>query len=317
MPSILVNPRQRQSAPQVHQPPRSYVSQASSSRNVGQRRLRRSENIRPSPRDYTLVANPVATKFAEPDCPLSLRESAPDHASPQYSAPCFDRESAICGQFNMSLADARQFLRTRSQNSDFASAVGRMSLNSTPLSPIEKLIATASSELDSWINQTVHFGTSVAQRVLVSDGENGLVEIRRSPTALVWATGNAYSRLAIHCVARTRECPSYSRTITSDTGPPQRHTWILHPNPLMRGSRRRTAVRPTHRRGDSSGTISSTASSAVVLDTRLPIAAGLLEADGFGIHTPPDTEVELSDVATEFETDSLSGRSELDTQSVA
>lgn len=268
--------------------------------------------VRPTPRDYTLEANHVAINFAGPNCPIPLNTSAPDYTSPQSSTPCFDRESAISGQFNMSLSDARQFLRTRSRQSDFASAVGRISFDTSAMSPMEKLIATASSELDSWIHQTVHLRTATDPRVLVAHGETGLVELRRSPTALVWATGDAYSRMAVHCVARTRECPSYSRTITSDSGPPQRHTWILHPNPLVRGSRRRTAPRPMHRRGDSTGTVSSAASSTQVPGERLPIAAGILDADATGINTPPDTEVELSDTTTDIETDSLSGLSELD-----
>lgn len=45
MPSILINPRQRQLAPQVHQPPRSYSTHTTTSdARVGHRRLRRNEN---------------------------------------------------------------------------------------------------------------------------------------------------------------------------------------------------------------------------------------------------------------------------------
>lgn len=269
--------------------------------------------MRPSPSDYTLVANHVATKFAEPDCPIAVLTSVPDYTSPMHSAPCFDRDSAICGQFNMSLADARQFLRTRTRGSNYATAVGRVSLDTAPLSPMEKLIAVASSELDAWINQTVHLRHTVAPRTLVAHGENGLVELRRTPNALVWGTGDGYSRMAVHCIARVRDCPSYSRTVTTESGPPQRHTWILHPNPLMRGSRRRTAPRPMHRRGSSSGTLDSAASSNVAPAGRMPLAAGILDMSEVRIHTPPETEVELSDAVTDVETDSLSGLSELDT----
>ncbi|WFD29745.1 hypothetical protein MSPP1_000756 [Malassezia sp. CBS 17886] len=166
----------------------------------------------------------------------------------------------------------------------------------------EQLVANARAEIAAWLSQAVHMAApSVSPpRPLIHDqGDTAppLVEIRRTPTMLVWRVDDASHRFAVHCVARTLHCPSFSRTEREDGAPANvRHTWILHPNPLLRGIRSRRAMsRPRHRRTSSASTMASAASSAATNAAPTALAAGLLQGVAGVLATPPGTESEFSE----------------------
>ncbi|WFC94063.1 Chitin synthase, class 7 [Malassezia brasiliensis] len=96
----------------------------------------------------------------------SIAEShVPDFASPHHASATFEVDSALKGQFSMSLKDAQQFLRARRSTIDSVDGVAQtmytMSLsdpvNHIPPAPatfIEQLIETAEREISAWLQQT-------------------------------------------------------------------------------------------------------------------------------------------------------------------
>lgn len=246
---------------------------------------------------------------------------------PMYESPAFDMNSAMKGQFAMSLRDAHQFLRARLGSTDAMNAyMEALNTKKFPAEPatkhclfLENLIFTAQREIGNWLHRTEYVHTSeemFASRELLAHPsgrvEGALVELKQTPTLLVWRVENASARLAIHCVARTLNCPSFSRS-TPASGPDrvdetERTTWILHPNPLLRArTTQRAAVRRNRHRRNSSASTSSSVSSAVMVRTTMPLAMGLLQHGSVGLETPPSTDHELSDWTDEFADSGLAG----------
>ena len=339
LPAILRNPRLRHLQP----PPvrtRPGVGPGIPSRGdayVGKRRMRRNENnrflsnphtARPAPSDFQVQPNKVRSTFAmQRDASVGRLESiaeshVPDFASPQHASATFEVDSALKGQFSMSLKDAQQFLRARRSTADsvdgMAQAMYNMSLsdpvNRQPPAPatfIEQLIETAEREISSWLQQTVHRqdGSAPASpREVLSRpassvrNSTAILEVRRTPALLVWHIDDAYNRLAVHCVARVLNCPSFSRPVLSGDramGGQERHTWILHSNPLVRGRRTRAAAArlhgPRHSRTDLTSTVGSTTSSAIAVDVDpSPLTAGILRQAFDGVQSPPVTDFEYT-----------------------
>ncbi|KAI3627509.1 hypothetical protein CBS14141_001510 [Malassezia furfur] len=339
LPAILRNPRLRHLQP----PPvrtRPGVGQGIPSRGdayVGRRRMRRNENnrflsnphtSRPTPSDFQVQPNKVRSTFVtQRDANVGRLESiaesrVPDFASPQHASATFEVDSALKGQFSMSLKDAQQFLRARRSTTNWADGVAQamytMSLSDpvhrippAPATFIEQLIETAEREISTWLQQTVHRqdgNAPVAPREILARpassvrNSTAILEVRRTPALLVWHIDDAYNRLAVHCVARVLNCPSFSRPVLSGdraTGGQERHTWILHCNPLVRGRRTRASAtqlhRPRHARTDSTSTVGSTTSSAIAVDTDpSPLTAGILQHAFDGVQSPPVTDFEYT-----------------------
>lgn len=344
LPAILRNPRLRHlQAPVRTRPNSGSTSTDKSDAYVGKRRMRRSENsrflsnphtVRPTPSDFQVQPNHVRSTFAVQQNGRTVRletiseSHAPDFASPQHASAAFEVNSAMKGQFSMSLKDAQQFLRARQSKPDafdgMAHAMDVMSLDQTmasipanPLTFIEKLIYTAEREIASWLHQTVHLHGehgSTCREVLTRPASSvrntvAILEVRRTPALLVWHVDDAYNRLAVHCVARVLNCPSFSRPVnTSSVLGSERHTWILHPNPLVRGQRSRGAVvrrsRVGHTRTSSTSTVGSTTSSAVGLDADpSPLTAGILQHSFDGVQSPPVTDIEYTSTEEFTESD--------------
>lgn len=221
------------------------------------------------------------------------------------------------GQFTLSLRDAQHFLRLRVGDDENVThaLMERLSMNDSistvattynipPCATFaELLIRTAQREILAWLDQTVHVSGSMEDtpRILLphtsDEGHAAVLELRRTPALLVWHAEDAFARLAIHCVARTFECPSFSRSVPARNGEGiERHTWILHPNPLLRGMRSRRAIvqRPRHRRSSSASTVSSNASYSTPI-AATGLTAGLLQHTISGLETPPSTDVDYTD----------------------
>ena len=252
-------------------------------------------------------------------------ESVEDTSTPSHRAAGFELDSAMKGQFTLSLREAQHFIRARLRCPEsllaYEHAVHTQSFlnHSTPSPAVatfaEQLIFAAQREILSWLQQTVHVPVRDAvgaSRVIfshdTSDQETAILELRRAPSSLLWQVDDAFSRLAIHCVARTFECPSFSRNVTAPSGDTIRTTCILHPNPLTRGTQTRRAMvrRPMHRRNSSTSTTASTgsvASSAAHAHVPAPITVGLLQHAVASIETPPSTEYELTDSADDLDDD--------------
>lgn len=341
MPALLRNPRVQHSAvpPSARQTRDGFVRGAGSGvqgKTVGRRRERRSENsrfasnphmVRPSPADFSLVPNHVRSTFSS-----STIETLHEHliggvenaATPTQNAACFDLDSAIKGQFTLSLRDAQQVLRSRLgcahlyetymhiMETQALSDCTVPSLNVSTFGQV--LIFTVQREILDWLRQTVHVPShdslGMVREILVRDTDgkdDSITELRRTPTSLLWQVNDTFSRLAVHCVARTFNCPSFSRDMPTPTGEMSRATWILHPNPLLRGTQTRRGIvrRPFHRRNSSASTAESVSSSvSVVQDQALGrITIGLLQHATTGIETPPTTESELTDSVDDAEDD--------------
>lgn len=348
MPAILRNPRASQAAPVARQTRDGYARGSTDmARHVGKRRARRSENgkfasnphaVRPGPADYLIPTNQVRSTFTEHtavvlnDLYLN-RASAMDACTPVYDSPAFDIDSAMKGQFTMSLRDAHGFLRARLGHAElmqaYMDAVKTMTFPAVPAARpslfLERLIFTAQHEMGLWLHRTeyVHMDDEMCgNRVMLAHPngreESALMELRQTPTLLIWRVDDASARLAIHCVARTLNCPSFSRTTPVSGGltdATERTTWILHPNPLLRArTTQRAAVRRSrHRRNSSASTASSVSTSAVMVRSTMPLAMGLLQHGSVGMETPPSTDYELTDSVDEFVDSDLAGSaSELD-----
>lgn len=260
--------------------------------------------------------------------------SAVDQTAPSHGPSHFERESALKGQFSMGLNEAQQFLRTRlkcTPTHSLRAALDALMSTDTQLSPamapVERLICIAGREVVEWLETTVHVKNNAAlsgPRIIIAhqdspdaDEKAVVVEARRSPSLLIWKVDDAYNRLAVHCIARVLQCPSFSRTCM--VGSPQtgwsteRHTYIMHPNPLRRVSLRRTpyARHRRHRRTSSASTTSSTASTQPTR-TPGPLASGLAHHSATLIYTPPVTETEATEspddhdraFSTDYSTDS-------------
>ncbi|WFD42183.1 hypothetical protein MPSI1_000822 [Malassezia psittaci] len=338
LPAILQNPRLRH----LQTPLRSRHVAASSSIQksdsyVGKRRMRRNENsrflsnphtVRPAPDDFQLQRNTVRSTFETPckgtEASLdTISESnVPDFGSPNNSSAAFEVNSALRGQFSISLKDAQQFLLNRQSKKDsidtLTQAFDKSILADPPPSVptgsmtfIELLIATARREISDWLQKTVHLQhnkSSITPRQILlrpsSSVQNhvAIVEVQRTSAYLVWHIDDAYNRLAVHCVARVLNCPSFSRPVLSHARPvggAERHTWILHPNPLVRGKRSRTNVlrtsRTRHTRTDSTSTVDSTTSSMIGTNVDpSPLTAGILHGGFDGIQSPPTTDFEYT-----------------------
>lgn len=340
LPAILQNPRLRHLQPVVRTSGPSAASSSTSRSHAGKRRLRRDENsrfasnphmVRPTPKDYQLQPNRVVSTFQTADGRSSrletIRESqVPDFASPHHDSASFEVASAMQGQFTISLRDAQQFLRAREASSTTVDEVAggmvelSFAMSARPVVPrnpttfMEQLIITVQREILQWLGQTVHLAELASQgevRPVMKRpspsvrNEVAILELRRTSALLVWHVDDAYNRLAVHCVARTLDCPSFSRPVLSrDSVTPtgDRHTWILHPNPLLRGKRARRAVarRPVHVRSDSVSTAASTDYSSIgPHPVALPLAAGILQSVA-GLETPPVTEYDYTDSAEEY-----------------
>lgn len=253
-------------------------------------------------------------------------------ALPTPDVGSFERRSALQGQFTLSQREAMQFLRYRLGSSSSSSALAmrmskkldllslddetELSVRSRALPPetfMERLVDMTQREIRQWLRQTVHVPganeTEAPRELLVGTIEHAsVVEVKRTPTALVWRIEEAFARMAVHSVARLLDCPSFSRTVpvrdpATDSESLARMTWILHPNPLLRGTRvQRSYVRRVrHRRTDSASSVSSNtssvASSTAFARAPRPIAAGLLQHAPRGLVTPPtsDFDSESSD----------------------
>lgn len=331
MPAILRNPRVNRVAasPAARQTRDGFVQNSAGvahGRIISKRRERRSENgrfatnphaVRPSPTDYFPDANPLRSTFSGSTLEtLSHALGCVEDASmPAQKATHFELESAMKGQFTLSLRDAQDFLRSRLGCAEsmhaYMHALETQALldYAAPLpcgtTFAESLIFAVEREILHWLRQTVHVpshdSSSSARKIFVrnvDDRDCTVIELRRAPASLVWQVDDAFSRLAVHCVARTFQCPSFSRDIPSPSGELSRTTWILHPNPLLRcvPARRYTIRRPHHRRNSSAST---TASATSVVNTGYegpgPITLGMLQHAVAGIDTPPSTEYELTD----------------------
>lgn len=265
---------------------------------------------------------------------LCLSKSS-DACNPVYDSPAFEIESALKGQFTMSLRDAHGFLRARLGHAElvqaYMDALNSMTFPAVPAARqclfLERLIFMAQREIGQWLHRTeyVHMDEEMcASRVIVAHPsgreEGALVELKQTPTLLIWRAEDASARLAIHCVARTLNCPSFSRSAPASGPNPaegtERTTWILHPNPLLRARTTQGAVvrRNRHRRNSSASTSSSVSSSAVMVRSTMPLAMGLLQQQGsVCLETPPSTDYELTDSTDEFaDSDLVGSASELD-----
>ena len=287
-----------------------------------------------------MPANEVRSTFAGPNLEtLSMvtgnkGDVVADVLLPGHDVATFEMTSALQGQFTLSLRDAQQYLRLRlgrAYSSEvFSDMFEAMSISQdasaptkAPLTFVEQLIGTAQREIQAWLRQMVHIQTGnsgVLPRVLLSHadgtGKDAIVELRRSPTCLVWRVDDGYARMAVHCVARTLDCPSFSRTESLSSTENARLTWIMHPNPLLRGTRAQRAwtQRPRHRRSSSASTTasmaSSVASSTAYTRPPRPLTAGLLQQGVAGLDTPPSTDLELTDSNDEFNDSDLASEVE-------
>ena len=243
MPAILQNPRLKH-IPTSRVVRTSSQPQSQASKDVSKRKARRAENarmagnphiVRPSAADFRLHANPRQPTFEGlPPSALGPNQEIPAYGSVRARAPAYDASSAAFGQFSLSLREARKVLSQLQE-----------------AGPTQRLVAKARDEISAWLAETVflnpgkkdprvlvdiEFNTATATATATADGDAGqLVEIQRTPNALVWAVPDAYLRLAVHCLARVSGCPSFSKDSPQRDA---RHTWILNPNPLAR--RRRT-----------------------------------------------------------------------------
>jgi len=262
------------------------------------------------------------------------KASLMDACTLMHDSPAFEIESAMKGQFTMSLRDAHGFLRARLGHTElmqaYLDALKTMTFPAVSATRqclfLERLIFTVQKEIGHWLRRTeyVHMDEEgCSSRVILAHPsgreEGALIELKQTPTLLIWRSEDACSRLAIHCVARTLNCPSFSRTIPASGTDPlsgtKRTTWILHPNPLLRArTTQRTVVRRNrHRRNSSASTNSSVTSTAVPFRSTMPLAMGLLQQGSIGLETPPSTDYELTDSTDEFVDSDLAGSaSELD-----
>lgn len=339
MPAILRNPRMSRMAasPAARQTRDGFIRNSvgeAQGRFMSKRRERRSENgrfasnphaVRPSPSDYFPDQNPVHSTFS--DSTLETLSKAygcvEDASMPAQKASLFELDSAIKGQFTLSLRDAQDFLRARlgcaeSMQAYMHALETQALLDYTAPLPCgstfaESLIFAVEREILQWLRQTVHVPThdslTSGRKIFVynvDDRDRTVVELRRAPASLLWQVDDAFSRLAVHCVARTFQCPSFSRDVLSPNGDMSRMTWILHPNPLLRSvpTRRLTMRRPLHRRNSSASTTASAASVMTAGNEGPgPLTLGMLQHAVAGIDTPPSTEYELTDSTGEMTDD--------------
>ncbi|PWN47264.1 hypothetical protein IE53DRAFT_382257 [Violaceomyces palustris] len=180
------------------------------------------------------------------------------------------------------------------------------------------------------------FGAPRSEAVDMDHQKAQLRELQRSPNALVWCLPDPFLRLAIHCLSRIYGCPSFSKdahpptpqsnssstTNTTTTSPPfstnprERHTWILNPNPLVRGYRPRssseaasgddgvgrtrtrtgtgTRRRRRRRRSSSNSSVTTVDSLASYMDhhVNLTASARVTRPHLEGLETPPGTDLE-------------------------
>ncbi|SPO36552.1 uncharacterized protein PSFLO_02023 [Pseudozyma flocculosa] len=313
-------------------------------RDLSKRKARRADNarlagnphvVRPTPADFRLQANPRSSTFPASaylktgSGSKSTSLPIPQYGSTRAAEPCYDASSASSGQFRMSLKDARKVLSDRIN-------VDRERFGTPGDGPVERTVCKAEAEIKLWLDETVFVTPDVKQRgrgrVLVDeqyrvvaqpseavDGRDDdddnidddidaaqIVELQRTPNALVWSIPDPFLRLAVHCLARIHGCPSFSKdagpsststsTSTPAAGQQGRHTWILNPNPLARGSRRPrrrgTGADRDRRRSDS---VSTAASSHVLGGPGVgPQATRAAQLAG-GIETPPTTDLDSRD----------------------
>ncbi|KAN0061797.1 hypothetical protein ACQY0O_005790 [Thecaphora frezii] len=338
MPSILRNPQLKHlnGLTRAAAPPNRLGAAASAARpprDVSKRKARRAENarlagnphvVRPTAADFRLHANPRTPTFSSTSYlkagstskPTSL--PIPQYGSARAAEPCYDASSASSGQFKMSLKDARKVLSDRIN-------VDRERFSTQGDGPVERTVWKAEEEIKAWLEETVFLGPDAKQprtgRILVdhdyrivaqdeddqantSERDNGaaqIVEVQRTPNALVWSIPDPFLRLAVHCLARIYGCPSFSKdagsiSSTSAAAGQNRQTWILNPNPMARGSRRRgrrAAGSAEDRRR--SGSVSTVASSNVLGGPGVgPQATRAAQIAG-GIVTPPTTDLDSRD----------------------
>ena len=339
MPAILRNPRMSRMAasPAARQTRDGFIRNSvgeAQGRFMSKRRERRSENgrfasnphaVRPSPSDYFPDQNPVLSTFSGStlDTLSKACGCVEDASMPAQKASLFELDSAIKGQFTLSLRDAHDFLRARlgcaeSMQAYMHAIETQALLDYTAPLPCgttfaESLIFAVEREILQWLRQTVHVPThdslTSGRKIFVDnvdDRDCTVFELRRAPASLLWQVDDAFSRLAVHCVARTFQCPSFSRDVLSPNGDMSRMTWILHPNPLLRSvpTRRLTMRRPLHRRNSSASTTASAASVMTAGNEGPgPLTLGMLQHAVAGIDTPPSTEYELTDSTGEMTDD--------------
>lgn len=222
------------------------------------------------------------------------------------------------------------------------------------LGPAQRLVLIAERELRDWLNVSVYVPSennddSIHQNVssvrgivssefedLTSNSEDSnqsinnqeipqLAEISRYPHSIIWILPDPFLRLAVHCLARTLGCPSFSkdppRRKSSDKDQKSssspldsiRQTFILNPNPLARepkNSNRRGRDRTSRRTRSTS--IDSQISTASITtndegtDGRPPLTSTIRNAMNLGsLVTPPTT-----DVGTDVENGSVLWESE-------
>ncbi|KAG8965848.1 hypothetical protein FRC03_012876 [Tulasnella sp. 419] len=184
----------------------------------GKRWIRRDNNARfianphialPTSGDMAVHPPAIRSTFPVP-LPPGIPRTAP---IPNASIPNTDKNSAISGQFSMSLRGMRKELRKAGPRA-------------------ENLVKLVEAELQDWLGSDVVLkptddASSGEPRRIGSD-YGTILEIRRNHAQLVWSLEeDAFARWVVHCVARYHGVVSFSKD-TSGT----RLTYLLRPSSI-------------------------------------------------------------------------------------
>lgn len=222
------------------------------------------------------------------------------------------------GMFNMSLSEARTFLKRR------AGVISRKDPHSSRVdvesSPLQDLVDAVEDEFDDWKSKVVYRDQKggVGNKVIVGPADQTASSSANTPRitqqtylphTLVYEIDDSFDRLVVHSLARIWGLRSFSK---DSTGHHRRLTHILKP-PEKRPHPRAGIVNPLirHLAGGPNGNTSRHQPPPVSSTTRITSRPGL-----GGLDTPPTTDVgsEL-DSASEFETWTEESAAETDTES--
>ncbi|WFD07637.1 hypothetical protein MVES1_003006 [Malassezia vespertilionis] len=174
LPEILRNPRIQHLQASGRTSANGLVAPNSrkSDPHIGKRRQRRKENsrflsnphaVRPSPADYQIPANTVRSTFAVKHSTLDHNKAleelaqtsyslAPDFASPKHNSAAFEVDSAIQGQFSISLRDAHHFLRARLDDQYQGQHVASAILDTPPVTDYELSDSVDDTDLSDFVS---------------------------------------------------------------------------------------------------------------------------------------------------------------------
>ncbi|SOV03641.1 uncharacterized protein UDID_04415 [Ustilago sp. UG-2017a] len=146
------------------------VRSSGSSKELGRRKQRRSENARllsnphavgPTLKDYRLHSNPICPTFSSLPSTLGKGVPVPAHSGAKHSEPSYDAESAKAGHFGKSLRDAHQILKRLEVGN-----VNDGMVRDGKAGGLERFIWLVDREIRTWAQAEIHLypSSSSAER---------------------------------------------------------------------------------------------------------------------------------------------------------